>query len=653
MLEINNICINFREKKNLIFSSFFVTFFVFPIIYFGIKDLEEYTLGYFTLKTYIKYPESFWNGYIDFYGPGAKLPIGHFPILHPANFFIANTQLHYFFFVTINLVIQILFLRKIFKFFFGCSHFIILLIIFSIFNFNYVYSDDWPTAFFCISIFFPSFFYLIKFLKKKSWVSYLKFIFWISFGFFNGHLGSLVPQYIFFVLFILINKKFFFFKDIKFYLGIIIFIMISSNVIFHLLSEFFLFEKNIPSGINTQNSYSIKGFITSLINPFYNTEFQQNRAPYFGIFVPIALIISIKNLLNLKLSKEIFFLDKIFLIFIFFSLNDYTKFLYIASAVWQFRDYYNILSIILIFFFFNKNKFLLKIFITVQLIFVLLFYITNFRYIDLSKSNFIVKKNINNETLFYENINSKIKKTYLSPKVFDKIRNKFKNYGIYSVTDLQSYNIYTFNGWFKNYSVDDFQKPETKIHGKISSSYDDLNNVFFLKNFLVNKIIFFKSEIENFNIKNYKITKIIKFENDDLIYAEMVNDGFPTFETVNGTNFNCGQEEKFLKCLLKKNFILKPIEINRLKLNQYEIFNKNNQDVNIIFPLAEYKNWFNKKKEIKSYDKFQKIGILNLAANERVVFTYKDNLRFTLNLISLLSLTFLFIIIIFKKNNIN
>jgi hypothetical protein len=351
----------------------------------------------------------------------------------------------------------------------------------------------------------------------------------------------------------------------------------------------------------------------------------------------------------LKLSKEVFFLDKIFLIFIFLSLNDYTKSLYIVSAVWIFRDYYNILSIILIFFFFNKNKFLLKIFITVQLIFILLFYIANFRYIDFSKSNFIVKKNINNETLFYENINSKFEKTYLSPKVHDKTRNKFKNYGIYSVTDLQSHNIYTFNGWFKNYSVDDFQKPRFKMHGKIDSTYDDLNNVIFLKNFLINKIIFFESEIEKFNIINYKIIKKIKFENDNLIYAIIVNDGFPTFKTINGTNLNCGQEEKFLKCLLKKNFTLKPIEISRLKLNRYEIFNKNEYDVNIIFPLTEYKNWFNENKEIKSYDKFQKIGILNLTANERVIFTYKDNLRITLNLISLLSLAFLCLIIFSHK----
>jgi hypothetical protein len=634
-------------NKSYIFSILSITIFIFPVIYYGIKDLEEYQLGYFTLNTYIKYPESFWNGYIDFYGPGVKLPIGHFPIFHPANIFIFNTQLHYFFYITINLIIQIYFLKKIFRFLFKEYHFIILLIIFSIFNFNYVYSDDWPGAFFCISIFFPSFFYLIKFLEKQNLLSYYKFIFWTSFGFLNGHLGSLAAHYILFIIFILINKKYFFLKEIKFYLGIIIFVLISSNVLFHLFNEFFFFTKEINS--TTQNSYTIKEFIFSLINPIFDQEYKQNRAPYYGIFVPIAIIISIKNLLNFKDSKKILFIDKIFLICVIFSLCEYTKVFYIVSAVWQFRDFYNILSIVLIFFYFREKKFLLKILIVVQLIFTLFFLFTNFRYIDFSKSNFITKNKINNEIFLNQNINSKFEKTYLSPKVNDKIRNGFKNYGIYSVTDLQSHNIYTFNGWFKNYSIDDFQKPITKMHGKIDSYYDDLNNVFFLKNFLVNKIIFFESEIKNFDINNYKINKIIKFENDDLIYADIVNDGYPTFESVNGTNLSCEQEEKFVKCLLKKNFILKPIEINRLKLNQYEIFNENKYDVNIIFPLTEYKNWFNEKKKIKSYDKFQKIGILNLTANERVIFTYKDNLRITLNLISLLSLTFLFIIIIFQK----
>ena len=504
-------------NKSYIFSFFSITIFIFPVIYYGIKDLEEYQLGYFTLNTYIKYSESFWHGYYDLYGPGVKLPIGHFPIFHPANIFIFNTQLHYFFFITLNLIVQIFFIQKIFRIFFKNSHLIVLTTVFSISNFNFIYSDDFPNAFFSLSIFFPSFFYLIKFLDKRNWISYYKFIFWVSYGFLNGHLGTLAPHYILFIIFALINKKFFFFRCFNFYLGLLIIILITSSVLFHLLNEFFQFEKNINQ--TTQESHNIKAFIFSVFNPFLDTGFQQNRAPYFGIFVPIAFILSAKNLFNIKESKKILFLDKVFLITIIFSLSEYSKSFYIISAIWQFRDFYNILSIILIFFYFKEKKYLLRILIIVQIFFIISFYLSNFKYIDFSKSNFIVKKIINNETLFYENANSEFEKTYLSPKVYNKIRNGFKNYGIYSVTDLQFQNIHTFNGWFKNYSVDDFQKPEIKMHGKIDSSYDDLNNISFLKNFLVNKVIFFKSEIQNFNIKNYKINRIVKFENDDLIYA--------------------------------------------------------------------------------------------------------------------------------------
>lgn len=179
------------NKTYLIFALIGINIFILPIVLYGIKDLEEYQLGYFTLKAYVEYPDSFWHGYLDLYGPGIKLPIGHFPFLHPANFFLFNTQFHYFFYIFINLIIQVFFLNKIFKFLFKNSHLIILIVIFSISNFNFLYSDDWPHASFTLSVFFPSFFYLIKFLKNKNWISYYKFIFWVSYGLLNGHFGTL------------------------------------------------------------------------------------------------------------------------------------------------------------------------------------------------------------------------------------------------------------------------------------------------------------------------------------------------------------------------------------------------------------------------------------------------------------------------------
>ena len=70
---------NFKTNKTyLIFVLISINIFILPIVLYGINDLEEYQLGYFTLKTYINFPLSFLYEYVDFYGPGVKLPIGHF-----------------------------------------------------------------------------------------------------------------------------------------------------------------------------------------------------------------------------------------------------------------------------------------------------------------------------------------------------------------------------------------------------------------------------------------------------------------------------------------------------------------------------------------------------------------------------------------------
>ena len=158
----------YKEKKIIFISLILIICFTFPLIIFGTTDLEEYQLGYFTLGAYLNFPLLYFNGYIDIYGPGVKLPIGHFPYLHPSNVFYNNTQLHYFFYIVTNLYIQFFFLKKLIKLIFKKDNWIVLLIIFSIPNFNYIYSDDWPGAFFIYTTFFPVFYYWLKYLIKKK-----------------------------------------------------------------------------------------------------------------------------------------------------------------------------------------------------------------------------------------------------------------------------------------------------------------------------------------------------------------------------------------------------------------------------------------------------------------------------------------------------
>jgi hypothetical protein len=91
--------------------------------------------------------------------------------------------------------------------------------------------------------------------------------------------------------------------------------------------------------------------------------------------------------------------------------------------------------------------------------------------------------------------------------------------------------------------------------------------------------------------------KIVKFENDNFIYAEIAKKGFPIFKNIDQFNLNFDSKVELIKCFLKINSNFSQVEINRLKLNQYEIFNNNKYDINIIFPFTDYKNWFNKKKK--------------------------------------------------------
>ena len=643
---------NKTNKTYLIFALIGINIFILPIVLYGIKDLEEYQLGYFTLKTYINFPLSFLYEYVDFYGPGVKLPIGHFPILHPSNIFLFNTKLHFFFYYFITLTVQFIFFKKIFKLIFKKNHYIIFFIIFSISYFNYSYSDDWSGAHFNFTIFFPCFYYLLKFSQKKNDLSFYKFIFFMSFGFLNGHLGHLSMQYIFFLFFVVFNNHFFFLKEKRFYIGSVIFLVICLPTIYHLFNEFFFFASDLPS--TTQPNYTIEQFLLSLFSPFINNDWPYNRGPYFGIFVLIAMVLSLKNILNHNLSKKIYFLDRIFLLFVFFSLTSFSKYFYIISGIWNFRDIYNILSIIVIFHFLKTRVNYLISVTTIQILFVFMSIYFNINYIDKSKINYFHKSNIKSDIFEKKNNTSIVNayKTFLSPKINQKIRNGFKKNGTFAITDLIFDNYAPFNGWFKNYSVDDFQNPSTKMHGRIDGNYKDLNNINYLKNFLIEEIIFFESEIPKINIEKFLITKKIKWNNDVIIFAKIKEKGFPTLIKTNFNYSNCNKNEKKIKCNIRNNTITKDIIIKKINLNIFQFHNNSNNDVNLIFPFSDIQNWKSKTSTLERELNLKRIGILKLKKNEILTFKYVDKLRIFLKIVSLLTLLLLIFYIIRKYEKI-
>ena len=157
------------DKRKLLYL-ICILFFTLPVAIFGIKDLEAYNTGYFSN---IIYNTPFYNPFIfytDLIGPGVNFPIGNFPYFHPISIiFASNLRLFFFFSVIINLIIQINYFNKLLKLlrvkkeYYYLSFFII----FSISNYNFVWSDDWVDNFYTYTFFFPGIYYFLKVIKKK------------------------------------------------------------------------------------------------------------------------------------------------------------------------------------------------------------------------------------------------------------------------------------------------------------------------------------------------------------------------------------------------------------------------------------------------------------------------------------------------------
>lgn len=635
--------------------------FITPIIVYGIKDLEEYQLGYFTLKNYIKYPSTFFNGYIDFYGAGSSLPIGHFPFLHPANILFYNTQAHYFFYLFINLVTQVYFLKKINKLLNIKYNILnIIICIFSISNFNYIYSDDWPVAGFIYSLIFPIIYYLIKFIKTNNITALCKLTIWLAYQFINGHIGSLFNTYFFIIFFLTLNfdKKKFQCKYI--YICFLIYFLIILDSIYFNLVELSNFPQDVP--FVSQEEYSIKDYIKSFINPFY---FGNNRLPGYGILLPLCAIFFIKK--NFIESKKIFFLNYIFFIFFLLSITSLLAKLPGISAVWQFRDILNILAIIFISqsikgISFNKvtiltnPKKIKNLIIFLLLIFVIKYYDFNLKKnIDYSKNNFIANV-IDHDSLITSlykfKKNNEIEdyyRFYISPKVYDQLRNKIKYYGVYAITDLLNYNIYPINGWFKNFSTDEFNRSFRKMHGQITPNYNDINNIFFLRSYLVKYILIDELELNKINI-NYIIIDTLVVEKNKFYIIEIKEKKIPVLKYNKNITDKCKSQD-YISCNLNEsNFIFKDkIHIHKKGLNKFLIINESDEDVTIIFPFYKSNNWIaNNKVNFNSF--YKNFKSITVKKKSTIEFEYRDNIRSFLKTISLLLITSLFFFIIFKKN---
>lgn len=641
-----------NNKKFWILSTIFIILLISPVVYFGIKDQEAYQLHFFSLGFHLKDLKNFFIDYVDFYGPGTFLATLEEDKLSFPNIFFFNVQLYYLFKLLFYIWIQTYFLNKIFILFKIKNKIFIIYSIFSIANFNYIYSDDWHTIF-SYSFFFPILYYLLKFYLKKKPLDFFCLIFFISYQMANGHFGNIILHYIFLFIFILLQRDFFFIKKKYFYFGMVLFFFIIFYKIYSLTNQYLQFPENLSPV--TQAGYNFKDL-------FFSLE-RFNRSPFYGIINYVALYYSIKMIIY-KQSKKILYLDIFFIILFTTAFIPILENFFFISSAWKNRDLFNVISIILVAQMFKENdnsnfKIIFHL-LTIFFIFFMIFKNVYFN-IDFSKNNFIAN-NVKDKKLLtaledisLNNKSSRLNKTYLSNDVYSFMRGGFSNYGIYAVTDLIKYQLFPFNGWFKYSSKDNIWPSKSQLHGEIGSNYKNFNNEIYLDFFLIDKLIFFKNEKNNINIK-LKILKEIKLEliGKTLIIAQRE---FTPLKYIGEKKENPCERIKNINCILNENFFTNEsnIKISSKKINTVDIHNNDSKSNYFIFPFTEPDNWnFKKNNANFTTNKLNDFKIIKLNPNSKYSLNYFNKVGFYSNMISIIfQLSYFLVLILLKRKNKN
>ena len=506
-LNIANICMK-NYQKDLLFLIGIICVYFIPIALVGADRIEDYLSTQLTLKIIA---ENFYSPFIFYYdllGPGTRLPLGiGIDYFFPPIFFIKNLKLFYLFSFILGFYIQLNFFKKLFKLL-NIKYYYILCFFYA-FNITflaYLVTGDSIKTFFTLSLCPAIFYYLIKFINTELIIYFFKLLFFFTYFFLNSHPTTVIIFSISFFIFILFNKKFFFLKKKYFYLGIILFLFMVSEEIYRLLYE----STRIGGGerlliLDVQIKHFSSGFvfIFKFFEDFFNLDFPylsktdptDNRwLPFGGIIFYFALFWSIK-LLILKESKKIFYLNYIFLVSIFLTSIDVTKFTFsLINNSHTIRDLTNFISILIFGSFLQNisNKKILYVIISISIL-ATVFHVSStvkmhFNYLKNSDFNSLKVNPNYKESTFYnliKNISNdkEHSKIYFSENIWNLIKGKNKIFleaNIFSYRDFLDYQIYPFNGYFKNSSKYQLRKSERKMYSIIESRFEEINeNIFF------------------------------------------------------------------------------------------------------------------------------------------------------------------------------
>tara|TARA_Y100001970_G_C14256495_1_gene875877 strand:- start:6022 stop:8061 length:2040 start_codon:yes stop_codon:yes gene_type:complete len=665
-------------QKDLLFLTFIISVYIFPISIVGAERTEDYLTTHFSLEIIA---ENFFSPFIFYYdllGPGSRIPLGigidyfYLPI-----FLIKNLKFFYLFSLILGFYLQLNFFKKIFKIL-KFNHIYILSFLYA-FNITFLanlITGDSIKTFFILSLYPAIFYYLIKFSITESSKYFFKLLFVFSYAFLNSQPTTILIFSILCFLFILFNRKFFFLSKKYFYFGIIIFIFLISEEIFRLIYESSRFldgERSLLIDVKPKHFTSGIVFIFKFFEDFFNVDFpylsktdpSDNRwLPFGGIFFYFAFLWSI-GLIILKQSKKIFYLNYIFFISIILILIDTTNFSFsLINNPHVIRDLSNFISIFILGNFLSsiKNKKILDLLIfSIVLITVLHVSSTikmHFTY-EKEKEFNVLKLNKNYKNSSFYKLTKQIDfnqynpgKTYLSEGIWELVIDKenkskiFSEANIFHFRDFLDYKMFPFNGHFKNSSKYQLRKAERKMYSIIKPEFEEINNNIFFNLFNIKYLLILESEINKIHSTKFEEISRIKFENDNILLFEIIDERRAIIKKQNINQINKCKNFPMVKCLLNINSLFHlsdNISFKRLGLNKYEIINNSDKSKKIVLPFLYDYGW---KSEIGSIQDINKtLFYLEVESNSKDIIYYKDSVRLYLKLLSIFTFFFLILII--------
>ncbi len=280
-----------------------------------------------------------------------------------------------------------------------------------------------------------------------------------------------------------------------------------------------------------------------------------------------------------------------------------------------------------------------------------------------SNNNFFKKNNNFENQTFYNLFKQKSYeqnfsgKTYLSEGIWKflyktdfKERTIFNQENIFHPIDFFQYDIFLFNGEFKNASKYQIRKSDRKMYSTIEPRLDEINNKFFFDLFGIRYLLIFESEINKIDFSKFREITRLKNQFDDILFLERKRLAKVTVNDLNQLEDNNCKSYPMVDCLLSIESLFnlsKEIEIERLSLNKYQITNNSNKSEKIVLPFLYDYGWKSKKGFID--DMYKTFLYIEMDPKTKNIIYYRDTIRFYLKIISIfIFLCMISIVIIFK-----